>query len=433
MSPEPRKHTPEAPGSSNHSPAQATPGRNQREPITTQAFTAPDVPVRRNPEHSAPSPTAAHTGALDHVPARHHPVTQPSEAQIRRWRRYLADEESEARIYRYLAQRAEGKDREILMQVAEAEKRHQQHWRDMLGEHVGKPVRPSLSSAFLQFMAKHFGSVFILAMAQMAESRSPYAEDPDATEEMAADEAIHEEIIRALATSGREKLSGNFRAAVFGANDGLVSNLALTIGITASGAASSMVLLSGIAGLLAGALSMAAGEFVSVRSQRELLDASQPTQVTLRVAGDLDIDANELELIYRARGMDEEAAHHRALERFGYLDCDCDPSLSHRANEEGEEENVALGTDIGAAAASFSFFASGALVPILPYIFGLSGVWAMLLSLLFVTMALGFTGGIVGLLSGSSPMRRGLRQILIGLGAAGITYLLGLAFGTTLG
>ena len=398
------------------------------EPHKTQSehlLTAQAEGVRTASEDSSPT-----TG---HIPARHHPVTQPSEAQIRRWRRYLADEESEARIYRYLAQRAEGEEREILMQVAEAEKRHQQHWRDMLGEHAGKPSRPSLSSAFLQFLARHFGSVFILAMAQRAESRSPYAEDPDATEEMAADEAIHEEIIRALATSGREKLSGNFRAAVFGANDGLVSNLALTIGITASGASSSMVLLSGVAGLLAGALSMAAGEFVSVRSQRELLDASQPTQVTLRVAGDLDIDANELELIYQARGMDEEAAHHRALERFGYLDCDCDPSLSHRANEEGEEENVALGTDIGAAAASFSFFASGALVPILPYILGLSGIWAMLLSLLFVTMALGFTGGIVGLLSGSSPMRRGLRQILIGLGAAGITYLLGLAFGTTLG
>ena len=398
------------------------------EPHKTQSehlLTAQAEGVRTASEDSSPT-----TG---HIPARHHPVTQPSDAQIRRWRRYLADEESEARIYRYLAQRAEGEEREILMQVAEAEKRHQQHWRDMLGEHAGKPSRPSLSSAFLQFLARHFGSVFILAMAQRAESRSPYAEDPDATEEMAADEAIHEEIIRALATSGREKLSGNFRAAVFGANDGLVSNLALTIGITASGASSSMVLLSGIAGLLAGALSMAAGEFVSVRSQRELLDASQPTQVTLRVAGDLDIDANELELIYRARGMDEEAAHHRALERFGYLDCDCDPSLSHRADEEGEEENVALGTDIGAAAASFSFFASGALVPILPYILGLSGIWAMLLSLLFVTMALGFTGGIVGLLSGSSPMRRGLRQILIGLGAAGITYLLGLAFGTTLG
>ena len=370
--------------------------------------------------------------ATEHKPTRHSAVTSPSPAQIKRWRRYLADEESEARIYRYLARRAEGTDREILLQVAEAEKRHQQHWRDMLGEHANVHVRPSMQSLVLQFLAKNFGSVFILAMAQRAESRSPYAEDPDATEEMAADEAIHEEIIRALATSGREKLSGNFRAAVFGANDGLVSNLALTMGITASGASSSMVLLSGIAGLLAGALSMAAGEFVSVRSQRELLDASQPTQVTLRVAHDLDLDSNELELIYRARGMEPEAAHHRAMERFGYLDCDCDPSLSHREDED-REENVALGTDIGAAAASFAFFASGALVPILPYIFGLSGVFAMVLSLLFVGAALGFTGGVVGLLSGASPLKRGVRQILIGFGAAFVTYLLGLAFGTTVG
>lgn len=370
--------------------------------------------------------------AAEHKPTRHSAVTSPSPAQIKRWRRYLADEESEARIYRYLARRAEGTDREILLQVAEAEKRHQQHWRDMLGEHADIHVRPSIQSQLLQFLAKNFGSVFILAMAQRAESRSPYAEDPDATEEMAADEAIHEEIIRALATSGREKLSGNFRAAVFGANDGLVSNLALTMGITASGASSSMVLLSGIAGLLAGALSMAAGEFVSVRSQRELLDASQPTQVTLRVAHDLDLDSNELELIYRARGMEPEAAHHRAMERFGYLDCDCDPSLSHREDED-REENVALGTDIGAAAASFAFFASGALVPILPYIFGLSGVFAMVLSLLFVGAALGFTGGVVGLLSGASPLKRGIRQILIGFGAAFVTYLLGLAFGTTVG
>ncbi|MBS4941059.1 MAG: VIT1/CCC1 transporter family protein [Rothia mucilaginosa] len=370
--------------------------------------------------------------AAEHKPTRHSAVTSPSPTQIKRWRRYLADEESEARIYRYLARRAEGTDREILLQVAEAEKRHQQHWRDMLGEHADVHVRPSMQSQLLQFLAKNFGSVFILAMAQRAESRSPYAEDPDATEEMAADEAIHEEIIRALATSGREKLSGNFRAAVFGANDGLVSNLALTMGITASGASSSMVLLSGIAGLLAGALSMAAGEFVSVRSQRELLDASQPTQVTLRVAHDLDLDSNELELIYRARGMEPEAARHRAMERFGYLDCDCDPSLSHREDED-REENVALGTDIGAAAASFAFFASGALVPILPYIFGLSGVFAMVLSLLFVGAALGFTGGVVGLLSGASPLKRGIRQILIGFGAAFVTYLLGLAFGTTVG
>ena len=81
--------------------------------------------------------------ATEHKLTRHSAVTSPSPAQIKRWRRYLADEESEARIYRYLARRAEGTDREILLQVAEAEKRHQQHWRDMLGEHVNVHVRPS--------------------------------------------------------------------------------------------------------------------------------------------------------------------------------------------------------------------------------------------------------------------------------------------------
>ncbi|WP_346846236.1 VIT1/CCC1 family protein [uncultured Rothia sp.] len=365
----------------------------------------------------------------------HHSLSNPSPRQIRRWRRYLAEEISEARIYSALADRETGREAEILREVAQAEERHQNHWRQLLGSHAEPEPRPSVSARTLQFLAKHCGTVFVLALAQRAEGRSPYTEDPDATEAMAADEAIHEEIIRALSTSGREKLSGNFRAAVFGANDGLVSNVALIMGIGASGASSHMVLLSGFAGLLAGALSMAAGEFVSVRSQRELLDASSPTQVTLDVAHQLDIDQNELELIYKARGMSEEAAHHRALERLGYLECDCDPSLSYRdpaEDPDDERNNAALGTDIGAAAASFCFFATGALVPILPYIFGAKDTFGVVLSLLLVSVALGFTGGVVGLLSGASPLKRGLRQIAIGLGATLVTYMLGLIFGTTL-
>lgn len=361
------------------------------------------------------------------------PSTQPSRAQIRRWRRYLAEEISEARIYAALADRAEGKEAEILREVAQAELRHQDHWRTLLGEHASPEPRPSVSARFLELLAKNFGSVFVLALAQRAEGRSPYAEDPDATEAMAADEAIHEEIIRALSTSGREKLSGNFRAAVFGANDGLVSNAALIMGVGATGVSSSMVLLSGVAGLLAGALSMAAGEFVSVRSQRELLDASRPTQVTLDVAHQLDINQNELELIYKARGMSEEAARHRAMERFGYFTCDCDPSLSFRDDIEGadaEDAHGALGSDVGAAASSFCFFASGAIIPILPYIFGISGGTAMLISMLLVGFALMVTGGVVGLLSGASPLKRGLRQLAIGYGAAIITFILGLAFNT---
>ena len=382
-------------------------------------------------------------GSTDATGNTEQPPSRPTPAQLRRWRRYLADELAEAATYQHLAQRTPGAHGEILQRVAAAEGRHAHHWQRLLGPHAGTPAAPSVRSRLLMLLAKRFGSVFMLALLQRAESRSPYREDPDATEAMAADEAVHEEIIRALATDGRTRLSGNFRAAVFGANDGLVSNLALVMGVGATGTASSMVLFSGIAGLLAGALSMGAGEFVSVRSQRELLDASQPTQVTLRVAPSLDLDANELTLIYRARGMSEEAAEHRAAERLGHFDCDCDPSLSFQdekaraaLSEEaepassGDDEHQALGTDLGAAASSFCFFASGAVIPILPYLFGLGGGLALVVGMALVGAALLVTGGFVGLLSGASPLKRGLRQLGIGYGAAIATYLLGLAFNT---
>ncbi|MDO5617590.1 VIT1/CCC1 transporter family protein [Kocuria sp.] len=361
------------------------------------------------------------------------PGQEPTPAQIRRWRRYLAEERAEAEIYRRLGESSTGRHREILLQVSEAEGRHAQHWETKLGEHAHKPARPSAGSRVLMFLAEHFGSVFVLALLQRAESRSPYQDDQDASPAMAADEAIHEEIVRALANDGRQRLSGNFRAAVFGANDGLVSNLALVMGAGATGMSSTMVLFTGIAGLLAGALSMGAGEFVSVRSQRELLEASSPTQVTLTAAPDLDLDANELELIYKARGMSAEAAAHRVQERLGYLDCDCDPSLSFKdsAPEDQETapgEHVALGTDLGAAGSSFCFFASGAVIPILPYLFGLGGGWALVVGMALVGVALLVTGGLVGLLSGASPLARGLRQLAIGYGAAIATYLLGLLF-----
>ena len=251
---------------------------------------------------------------------------------------------------------------------------------------------------------------------------------------MAADEQIHEEVVRGLATRGRTRLSGNFRAAVFGANDGLVSNLALVMGIGATGVSSTFVLFSGIAGLLAGALSMGAGEYVSVRSQRELLEASKPTQVTLSAAKSLDIDANELVLVYRARGMSKEAAEHRAAERMGLYSCDCDPSLSlqpEKMEEAGTDEHETVGTGLGAAISSFCFFASGAIIPVIPYLFGMGGLAAVVLSCTLVGIALVLTGSVVGLLSGASPLKRGLRQLAIGLGAAAVTYLLGMVFGTS--
>ncbi|GAA5190092.1 VIT1/CCC1 transporter family protein [Arthrobacter gyeryongensis] len=362
------------------------------------------------------------------------PKTPPSSSDIKRWRQYLADERAEAAVYRQLAQRRDGEEREILLALAEAEGRHEAHWLKLLGEHAGMPKAASVRSQMLGFLARNFGSVFVLALAQRAEGRSPYAKDPAATRAMAADEQIHEEVVRGLATRGRNRLSGTFRAAVFGANDGLVSNLSLVMGMAATGVPATVVLFSGIAGLLAGALSMGAGEYVSVRSQLELLKATRPTQATLRAAPALDIEHNELVLVYLARGMSREAAEHRAAERMGLYSCDCDPSLSlHPEVEETVNEHEAVGSAWGAAISSFCFFGSGAIVPILPFIFGMTGFAALAVAGTLVGIALLSTGAVVGLLSGTSPLTRGLRQLAIGLGAAAATYGLGLVFGAVIG
>ncbi len=146
-------------------------------------------------------------------------------------------------------------------------------------------------------------------------SRGPltYDTNVDATPTIAADERIHLEAARALATRGRNQLSGSFRAAVFSANDGLVSNLALILGISATGVTSYTVLATGLAGLPAGALSMGAGEYVSGNSQRELLEASTPSPEAGAALPQLDVKANELALVDRARGMSvDDATSHAA-------------------------------------------------------------------------------------------------------------------------
>ena len=356
----------------------------------------------------------------------------PSAADLQRWRQHLANERAEAAVYRDLAQRRAGEEREILLALAAAEGRHEQHWLTLLKGNVGKPRRSDIRSRILGLLARHFGSVFVLALAQRAEARSTYDADADATATMAADERIHGEVVRALATRGRNRLSGGFRAAVFGANDGLVSNLALVLGISASGVSNHTVLVTGLAGLLAGALSMGAGEYVSVRSQRELLAASTPDPQAGAAVPALDVDANELALVYRARGMTESQAADRAAAVLGAHP----DALTAEGNSAAVAESVpheAIGTGWQAALSSFSFFASGALIPVLPYLFGLQGVVALVVAAILVGIALTGTGVIVGLLSGGPPLRRALRQLLIGYGAAATTYLLGLLLGTGAG
>jgi vacuolar iron transporter family protein len=352
--------------------------------------------------------------------------TTRTPGQIRRWRQYLADERSEAAGYRRLAERRTGEEREILLALADAEKRHESHWLALLGDDVGPARRSSLRTRVLVFLAAQFGSVFVLALMQRAEGRSPYQSDVDATDRMAADERIHGEVLRGLAARGRERLSGTFRAAVFGANDGLVSNLALVLGIGATGVSAKTILFTGLAGLLAGALSMAAGEYVSVRSQRELLQSTQPDPESQSALPHLDVDANELALVYRARGMESVEAEEHARTVLSTLHLD-----AAEAEAAGVDPHEAVGSAWKAALSSFCFFASGALIPVLPYLFGASGLTAVLIASALVGIALLCTGAVVGILSGASPLMRALRQLGIGYGAAAATYLLGRAFGAS--
>ena len=367
------------------------------------------------------------------MPTQEGAKRSPSPREIRRWRQYLADEQAEAAVYRDLANRRTGEERQILLALAEAEGRHEEHWRHLLGNNIGAPKRGALRTRFLGLLARRFGSVFVLALAQRAEGRSPYDADSDATNAMAADETVHEEVVRGLAARGRKRLSGTFRAAVFGVNDGLVSNLALVLGIGATGVPAATILFTGIAGLLAGALSMAAGEYVSVRSQRELLEASTPAAPTTSVLSHLDLAANELTLVYRARGMNENEAESFARNVLATAYAATGPIATVSSQASAPDEHEGIGTGTGAALSSFCFFASGAVLPVLPYLFGLNGYAAIILATVLVGVALLITGAVVGLLSGGPPLKRALRQLVIGLGAAAVTYALGLALGATLG
>jgi VIT1/CCC1 family predicted Fe2+/Mn2+ transporter len=374
---------------------------------------------------------------------------EPTRRQLNRWRRYLADERAEGAVYRELARQRTGEEREILLGIAEAESRHEEYWRARLGDDIGLPRQAGLKTRLTAWMARRFGSVFVLALLQSAESRNHYLSDEDATEQMAADEAIHAEVVRGLAARGRAKMSGDFRAAIFGANDGLVSNLALLLGMFGAGAGPATMLTAGIAGLLSGALSMAAGEYVSVTSQKELLEASTPDPNTRTAVPKLDVDRNELELVYRARGMDAESAGRKArqvfaelsrLQELGEVADGAEPGAdladeweTGEAGETGDASGSGAvaedgGSGLSAAVSSFLCFGVGALVPVLPLILGLAGLPAIVVACVLVGLVLLVTGALVGLLSGMSPWKRALRQLAIGAGAAAVTFTLGSLF-----
>ena len=220
---------------------------------------------------------------------------------------------------------------------------------------------------------------------------------------------------------------GNLRAAVFGINDGLVSNLSLILGVAGASSNNSFILLSGVAGLLAGAFSMAAGEYVSVRSQREMYEH----QIGLERAelGEYPAEeAEELALIYAARGMSTADAHALAQR----IIADPRQALDTLAREELGLNPEELGSPWGAALSSFFSFGVGALVPLLPFLLA-RGEGALVAAVAMTGVALFGVGATISLFTGRSAVRDGLRMLAIGGGAGTITYLVGALLGVSLG
>jgi VIT1/CCC1 family predicted Fe2+/Mn2+ transporter len=220
---------------------------------------------------------------------------------------------------------------------------------------------------------------------------------------------------------------GNLRAAVFGANDGLVSNASLVLGIAGAGAATDTMLLTGTAGLLAGALSMAAGEYVSVRSQREMYEHQMALERD-ELAEYPEAEAEELALIYNARGVEMDEA--RRISRA--LLADPKHALDVLAREELGLNPDDLGSPWGAAGFSFASFALGAFVPLMPILFGISGGRATS-AVAIVTLASLFAVGVaISLFTGRAALRGGLRMMAIGAGAGMTAFLVGRLLGASL-
>ena len=364
---------------------------------------------------------------------------------IRRWRALLASERDAALLYARLAETETGERREIFHELADIERKHAAHWEGKLraaGAEVPPPGRPSLRTRLLGVAARQLSTGTVLPLIERAEraDASVYDEDPDAAPGMAADERGHARIIGRLIEGGRPDprtqigrqepwhrgdRSGALRAGVFGVSDGLVSNTALVMGFAGSGSSRTVTLLAGIAGLLAGSFSMAAGEYISMSSQREMYEREISLEAT-ELAEKPEEERAELVLIYRAKGLDRADAEHMA----DRIMTDRSVALDTLAREELGLNPDALGSPWGAAVSSLLAFAIGAFVVVLPYLIG-GGTAALLTAIGLAVAALFAVGATIGAVNGRPVLRSGLRQVIVGTLAAAVTFGVGHLIGTS--
>jgi VIT1/CCC1 family predicted Fe2+/Mn2+ transporter len=372
----------------------------------------------------------------------------PQADTVKRYRSNRQDEIDSAAQYRSMA--AGEKDQavaRVYLELARVEEKHAGFWEDQLrnaGVQPG-PRRPSWRARVLSWFAQRLGPQIILPAVARREfrGRKGYDGQPESAHtRMPAQERSHARVLqsmlkRATGAQGSElarvegrhrNVSGNaLRAAVLGANDGLCSNLSLVMGVAGASADGRIILLTGVAGLLAGACSMALGEWVSVTSSRELSERELTVERD-ELAAAPEEEREELQLIYEAKGLTQEEA--RALST--QLLSDPKTALDVLAREELGVDPRELGGSAGVAAfTSFLLFALGAIVPVLPFFF-VKGRSAVLASIALSGLALFLIGAAITVFTGRPVWRSGGRQLLLGLAAAGITHLVGRLVGVAL-
>ncbi len=365
---------------------------------------------------------------------------------IRRYKRNLREEIDGISLYQMLARATDDPAlQKLFKNLEENESKHVDLWVRKLKE-AGQEIPdygPSIRSRILGFVAARFGVASVAAMVAKFENDAftMYDDQPDAIAEgLSQDERSHARLFQQLASSGganvsniaalegrHRSFSGNaIRASVLGANDGLVSNLSLVMGVAGASTNNAVVAIAGLAGLLAGSISMALGEWISVRSSREAYER----QISIE-ADELrefpEEEREELTLIYQSKGLSREEAE-IASDR---VLADPQLALDTLVREELSVSSEDLGSPFVAAFSSFVLFAIGAILPVIPWLIT-SGSTALVSSIVLGACGLFILGAAVTLWTGLNALYSGLRMLVFGLAASGITYAIGFALGTWL-
>jgi vacuolar iron transporter family protein len=374
-------------------------------------------------------------------------VSDPS--PLTRYRSNLQGEMDSATLYRALAEAESNPQlKEVYTRLAAVEAAHAEFWQKRLTA-LGATARsghPSWRTRALAWTARRFGPEVVLPLLNALERADfdKYDAQPEAAAAgLPGDERSHSRVIAAMARPAHGGLSGGalaqlegrhrsvggnaLRAAVLGANDGLVSNLSLVMGVAGANLSGRTILVTGLAGLVAGACSMAMGEWLSVNSSREFYQQQIATEAA-ELSEFPEEEKQELVLIYQAKGLSEPQAKQLAERIIGNRETALDTLARDELGLDPEELGGSAWT---AAAASFLLFAGGAIIPVLPF-FALTGAAAVAVSLALSAAAMFAIGTGTTLFTGRGVVFSGLRQLAIGVAAAGVTYGIGKLIGISL-